>query len=106
MLALTPDALAARAAQLRAGLGDAARYASVIATTGYVGGGTLPQATIASAGIAIVPPDGHPDGLAARLRRARPAIVGRVADGAFILDLRTIPPTADAHVGAALAREL
>jgi L-seryl-tRNA(Ser) seleniumtransferase len=78
----------------------------VVNTTGYVGGGTLPQAAIASAGIAIVPADGHLDALAARLRQTRPALVGRISGGAFVLDLRTIPPSYDERVAIAIARQL
>jgi L-seryl-tRNA(Ser) seleniumtransferase len=74
--------------------------------TGYVGGGTLPQAPIASAGIAIAVGGGRADLLAARLRAGRPPIVGRVADGALVLDLRTVAPADDTRLTAALARAL
>jgi L-seryl-tRNA(Ser) seleniumtransferase len=100
------DALDARARAVCAALGDAARFTAPIRTSGFVGGGTLPQATIASAGIAVRPADGDPEHLAACLRRGRPPIIGRVSDGALILDFRTIPPADDGRVAAALAREL
>ncbi len=105
MLAKPVEALEARARAVCAALGDAARFSAPIRTRGFVGGGTLPQAEIASAGIAITPPGGDADGLAARLRRGRPPIIGRVNAGALILDLRTIPPVDDGRVAAALARE-
>jgi L-seryl-tRNA(Ser) seleniumtransferase len=106
MLALSIDALRERAQRLCAQLGAVARCTTVTETIGYVGGGTLPQTQLASAGLRIVPPAGHPDDLATRLRRSRPAIVGRVSDGAFILDLRTIPASCDAQLAGALAHAL
>jgi L-seryl-tRNA(Ser) seleniumtransferase len=106
MLGQRADDLAARADRLRASLGVAARWTTTLRTIGFVGGGTLPQAQIASAGIALAPPGRDADAWAARLRRGRPAIVARVSDGAVVLDLRTVPETADAHVAAALRREL
>jgi L-seryl-tRNA(Ser) seleniumtransferase len=106
MLAKPVDALDARARAVCAALGPAAHAATPIRTAAVVGGGTLPQATIASAGIAVRPADNDPDALAARLRRGRPPIIGRVTDGKFVLDFRTIPPADDGRVAAALAREL
>jgi L-seryl-tRNA(Ser) seleniumtransferase len=88
-MATTPvDALRSRAAAL--GVGRAVDCASV------AGGGTLPGVEIPSAGVSL---DG--DHLA-RLRAASPPIIGRVEDGRTILDLRTVDPSDDAHLAAAL----
>ncbi len=103
MLGLRVDDLVARARAICEALGDVATPTDM---TGYVGGGTLPQAPIASAGIAIAVGGGRADLLAARLRAGRPPIVGRVADGALVLDLRTVAPADDTRLTAALARAL
>ncbi len=106
MLAQPLDALRARAQRLCRALGDAERFAVPVETAGFVGGGTLPQTQIGSAGVAVRPPAAHAEGLAAGLRRGRPAIVARIVDGAVILDLRTISAADDDRVAAALRREL
>jgi hypothetical protein len=37
------------------------------------------------------------------LRARRPAIVGRIAGGALVLDLRTLPPASDGEIVRALS---
>jgi L-seryl-tRNA(Ser) seleniumtransferase len=73
--------------------------AKVVDTDAAAGGGTLPGRTIPSCGVAIEPRS-VPE-LTARLRHAR--VVARVADGNVVLDLRTVDPTDDARIAAALA---
>ena len=66
---------------------------SVIAGESTVGGGSLPGATLPTALLAI---DGDaPDKLRARLRRAQPPVVARIADGRVLLDPRTVLPGQD-----------
>jgi len=96
MLATTLDELRARAAAYARSIDGALVEASLA----YVGGGSLPQATVPSIAIAFRTP--YADALAERLRRGRPPIVPRVSDGSVLLDLRTIAPAQDAHVIAAL----
>ena len=60
------------------------------------GGGTLPGVEIPSVGVGL---DGDHS---AALRRAEPPIIARVHDGRTLLDLRTVDPTDDDHVIAAL----
>lgn len=55
-----------------------------------VGGGAAPTEEIPTALLRIVHPDRGPDALAAALRTGRPAVVARVAEGALVLDLRTV----------------
>jgi L-seryl-tRNA(Ser) seleniumtransferase len=60
-----------------------------------IGSGSLPQETIASAGIAVRPTDPKAGGhrlseLAAAFRALPMPVIGRVADQAFILDLRCL----------------
>ena len=68
---------------------------TVVDTAAVPGGGTLPGVEIPSAGIAL------PGDLTGPLRRHDPPIIARVRDGHTVLDLRTVEPDDDAHVGAA-----
>ena len=87
MLAQTPAALFARAAALCALLADVCA-ARVVESVGHAGGGALPGQDIASAAVSLGP--GAPDALAAALRAGRPAVVGRIHDGAFLLDMLAV----------------
>jgi L-seryl-tRNA(Ser) seleniumtransferase len=78
-----------------------------VRTAATTGGGTLPDVEIPSAGVAVTVGDGA-DAFAARLRRGRPPVVGRVEGDQFIVDLRTVregelAELADALVNAAPA---
>jgi len=55
-----------------------------------VGGGTLADEALPSAGVAIR--SDHVDELAARLRRGQPPVMGRIQEGALWLDARTVLP--------------
>ena len=75
--------------------------ARVIDTQAYVGGGSLPESALPSAGIALRPQRGA-DAAAKALRRAPTPIIARIDEGELVLDLRTIFPPDDEHVIAAL----
>jgi L-seryl-tRNA(Ser) seleniumtransferase len=74
----------------------------VIDTEAFAGGGTLPLAPIASAGVAFVPLIGATAALA-RLRAAAPPLVARIDAARVVIDLRTIEPADDVRVAGALA---
>jgi L-seryl-tRNA(Ser) seleniumtransferase len=97
-LATTLDELSERAKAYIEALPGASAGASVA----YIGGGALPQASIAS--IAIAVPSERPQRLAAALRAEEPAIVARIEGGRVLLDLRTIAPGEDHLVIASLLR--
>jgi L-seryl-tRNA(Ser) seleniumtransferase len=96
MIAASAEELRARAEALAAATGGQA-----IATRSAVGGGSLPGEEQASWGIAYEAPGA--DALAARLRLGDPAVVGRVADGRVILDVRTVLPGQDSALAAAVS---
>ncbi len=104
MLGASVESLAVRANRLRDALG--AENATAVAMHGRVGGGTLPEVPVPSYGLAIESRGENAAAFAARLRRARPPIVGRVNDGKWFIDLRTIRETDDAYVTALLRRAL
>lgn len=80
---------------------EAIAGANTVESSAYVGGGSLPQATIPSIAVALHPARGAARA-AERLRRAPVPIVARVEEGRLLLDLRTIAPHEDAAVIAAL----
>ena len=69
---------------------------SVVAAMSVPGGGTLPGVEIPSVGVAVA--GDHAEALRSRPR----PIIARVADGATVVDLRTIDPADDEEVAAAL----
>lgn len=71
-------------------------------TLSFVGGGSLPETSLPSVAVVLHAPDASE--LSRRLRHGEPAILGRVDDDAFLLDLRSISPDQDAAVIAALRR--
>lgn len=67
-------------------------WGRVTETAATIGGGSLPGEEIAS--VAIVVPTERPDRVARALRMA--GVVGRVQEGALLLDLRAVGPDEDA----------
>jgi L-seryl-tRNA(Ser) seleniumtransferase len=98
MIATPVSKLDLRARRLATDLGDAAVSPAALEAT--VGGGSLPGETLPSAGLRVR--ELPPDRLAAALRGGAPVVVGRVADGALLLDLRTVAPDEDETLAAAL----
>ena len=70
--------------------------AEVVASLGAVGGGGAPGLDLPGWAVAV------PEGLAHPLRLGEPCVVGRVAQGRLLLDLRCVPPADDARVAAAV----
>jgi L-seryl-tRNA(Ser) seleniumtransferase len=93
MIATPLEALAARAADLAAGLRAADIPATVVSAASTVGGGALPGETLPTWAVAVA--TSSPDAFAAALRRGEPPVVGRIVEGQLLLDLRTVPPEAD-----------
>jgi L-seryl-tRNA(Ser) seleniumtransferase len=90
LLARPADEIRALADRLRPRVAAAvAGKASVevIACESQIGSGALPTQRIASAGLAVRPGDGR---IAAAFRRLPVPVIGRIQQGAFILDLRCL----------------
>jgi L-seryl-tRNA(Ser) seleniumtransferase len=87
MLTADESALRDRAERLAAAIGGPA---VVVAATARVGGGALPLLELPGPAVAVALPGMSPDELAARLRAADPAVVGRIEDGRLLLDPRTL----------------
>lgn len=93
MLAVSPVELKNRsrrlARRLAAAVAKAARI-EVVAETSTVGGGALPLTQLPGFALAISPQNLSVDALAARLRRGRLPLVGRIHEGRLLLNLRTV----------------
>ncbi len=63
---------------------------SVAPSTAYVGGGSLPQQTLQSFAVTAAPAGLGPDALAAKLRACSVPVIGRIRDGRFWMDARTL----------------
>jgi L-seryl-tRNA(Ser) seleniumtransferase len=82
MIAMPVAEVRDRAERLAARVGG-----TVVDTAGRVGGGALPAIDLPSAACALPDPDGA---LHRALRMGEPAILGRLEDGALLLDCRTL----------------
>jgi L-seryl-tRNA(Ser) seleniumtransferase len=112
MLSEPLEDVRARAEVVRAALAVAVPDcdATVVDSVARAGAGALPVTEVPSAAVSVAPPDGDLEGLAARLRAAHPAVVGRAHEARLLLDARTVHPAelADliAVAGAALRGEV
>jgi L-seryl-tRNA(Ser) seleniumtransferase len=86
MIAARTDELQARVLRWSARV----RRGEVIRSESAVGGGSLPGTTLPTAVLAIDPPS--VDEFAAKLRRANPPVIARIAEGRVLLDPRTVLP--------------
>ncbi len=75
--------------------------AEVVASTASVGGGAFPTAAIDSRAVAITANVLHMEEM---LRRGEPAVIGRIADGKLLLDLRSVLPGEDGALVKAIVR--
>lgn len=89
----------ARAEAWRAALADRGVEARVVDLEGAVGGGALAEAAVRSVGVAI---EGDVEALAARLRAGEPPVVGRIHEGRLLLDARSVLPSEDEALLAAV----
>ena len=90
------DSLRRRAETLRSAIGE---RVEIVDSEGSVGGGAFPTARIPSIALAVT---GRASAIEARLRENDPPVVGRVTDGRLLLDLRTVFPSEDRDLAAAI----
>lgn len=90
MLDEAPEAVRARAERLSAMLSGKA-YVEVRQTAAATGGGTHPTQPVESYAVGMVVE--HPNRLAACLRAGEVPVMARIAEGAVLLDLRTVGDT-------------
>lgn len=106
MLGAPPEALARRARRWARQLREAGLDATAQRDQSAIGGGSLPGALLPTTVVALAPPTGlSVDAFAARLRQAQPPampVIGRIVEERLFLDPRTVLPTDEAPLLAAL----
>lgn len=90
MLGASGEELRARAAQLCLLLEEAGCTARAVEAESQVGGGSCPTQTLKSWAVAVEPGRLTVDALAEALRRAPLPIIGRISQGQYLLDVRTL----------------
>ena len=101
MMAQPRAVLQARAERLAHLLGPAA---SPEPTTGFAGGGTLPDAGIDSVGVALAAD--APERVKAALRDGAPPVIARIADGRLLLDMLTVSDNELPEIAACVRQAL
>jgi L-seryl-tRNA(Ser) seleniumtransferase len=96
MLAADLDGLRERARTLAARFVAAGIEAVAVDADARVGGGGAPEHPLPSAAVSLPPSFAEP------LRRGRPPVVGYVEDDRTLLNLRSVPPSADDVLAAAV----
>ncbi|MGY2084180.1 L-seryl-tRNA(Sec) selenium transferase [Blastococcus sp. SYSU DS0539] len=96
MLAAGAEALRERAQALAARLSAAGIPAEAVDADSRVGGGGAPEHPLPGAAVAL------PEAFAGPLRLGATPVVGYVEDGRTLLNLRSVPPSADGDLAAAV----
>ncbi|GAC1479853.1 MAG: L-seryl-tRNA(Sec) selenium transferase [Gemmatimonadaceae bacterium] len=99
MLTAPQGAVRARAAECARQLASAGLRCRVVDSEASVGGGAFPTARIPSAAVVL---DGDARAAERALRLGDPPAIGRIADGALHLDLRSVLPSEDRALVAAV----
>ena len=104
MIAATERTLARRARAIAAALASAGIEADVVVTRSTVGGGSLPEETQPSRGVAVG--GGSAALLIRRLRGSDPPVIARISDGRAVLDVRSVLPEDDEQLIRSVAAAL
>jgi L-seryl-tRNA(Ser) seleniumtransferase len=99
MISITPEAIQQRAAGWLLALGLAT--GAVVPAQSMVGGGSLPGDSIPSFALAL--PSNDPDAFIARLRARPQPVIARIANNQVLFDPRTVLPSQDEALLAAIA---
>jgi L-seryl-tRNA(Ser) seleniumtransferase len=103
MLSAPADEIESRCESLRERLSAAGIKSSVVESDATVGAGAFPAKPIPSFAIRL---NGNATELEATLRGADQPVVGRISDGSFLLDLRSVPKRDDRSLGDAIIESL
>ena len=101
MLTATVDSLQARAESLAQTLRSTSVEASVIESEASVGGGAFPTARIESRAVAL---SANAERTETALRRGDPPVIGRIESDRLLLDLRSVLPSEDSLLSAAVLK--
>jgi L-seryl-tRNA(Ser) seleniumtransferase len=103
MLSAAPAKLETRANAVALTLRERGVDAQVVSTMASVGGGAFPTAEIPSSAVVL---SGRAEAMEEKLRRGDPPVIGRIADGKLVLDLRSVQEREDATLSLAVLKAL
>jgi L-seryl-tRNA(Ser) seleniumtransferase len=105
LLATSADNLRNRAERIAPQIQPGAWIASAtpLASTTYLGGGSVPTQQLPTWCVALEPAAGRVEEMARRLRVGQPPVVGRIQQDRLLLDLRTVYPHQDSQLLEAIA---
>jgi L-seryl-tRNA(Ser) seleniumtransferase len=103
MLSAAPAEIEERAEAIARTLRDGGIDAEVIPTRASVGGGAFPTAEIQSSAVVL---NGSAEKIEEKLRRGEPPVIGRIAEGKLLLDLRSVQAREDATLSRAVLKAL
>jgi L-seryl-tRNA(Ser) seleniumtransferase len=83
-------------------IGSSRVITAVISVESVVGGGTAPSARLKSYAVSVRHAELSAGELLKRLRKGDPPVVGRIAEGTVLLDLRTVPAEMDETIARTL----
>lgn len=107
MLGQTEQEMEAKARRLVALLAAPGRLETgIVEGVGYAGSGSLPEVGLPTRLVTVRPVGITVDALAQRLRAHRPAVIGRIAENRFVMDMRTVSAAEIAEVAEAIHRVL
>jgi L-seryl-tRNA(Ser) seleniumtransferase len=102
MMRLSKEAIALRAGRLAQAISGQPGFSATLRDgESVIGGGSTPGQTLATTLVAVLHNQRSAAKLEAMLRRHRPAIVGRVEQNEFIIDLRTVGEDQDEKIAQA-----
>jgi L-seryl-tRNA(Ser) seleniumtransferase len=102
MLSSLPDELMLRCRQISGQVACPNLVLDVVPVSSVIGGGTAPKASLESCAISVRHITHTAADLLTELRNLEPPIIGRIADEAVLLDLRTVPSDFDAALASLL----
>jgi L-seryl-tRNA(Ser) seleniumtransferase len=97
MIAMPLEEIGRRAEALAAALATAGIAAEIVGGESAIGGGSAPGKGLPTRLVAVALPA---ERLEAALRARRPPVIGRIENDRVVLDLRTVPATADARLAS------
>jgi L-seryl-tRNA(Ser) seleniumtransferase len=105
MMRLSKEEIALRAERLAKRISARPGFTAVLRDgESVIGGGSTPGQTLATSLVAVRHPQHSAAKLEERLRRRKPATLGRVEQGEFIIDLRTVFDDQDDAIAQAFER--
>ena len=102
MLSLPPEDLMRRCREIADQIGSPNIALEVVPVVSLVGGGTAPRASLPSCAISLRHVSLTAAETLAMLRKFNPPVIGRIADDAVLLDLRTVPSHLDVELASLL----